>query len=94
MANAPPLPSELHRVTLVLDGASLKGSHRVRARKYYRYLVALGELLKAHRGITLTKEIYLKQRVINARKKKLKGLLSDVRRQVRKEALTKARKRR
>ena len=57
MANAPPLPSEFHRVTLVLDGASLKGSHRKRAQKYYRYLLALGDLLKAHKGIKMTKEI-------------------------------------
>ena len=94
MANAPPLPTEFHRVTLVLDGASLKGNHRTRARKYYRYLLALGDVLKAHRGIKMTKEIHLKQRVINARKKKLKGVLKEVRHQVRKEAREKAGKHR
>jgi hypothetical protein len=94
MANAPPLPTEFHKVTLVLNGASLKGSNRERARKYYRYLLAIGDLLKAHKGVTMTKEIHLKQRVINARKKKLKGLLGEVRQQLRQEARDKARKRR
>ncbi len=92
MANAPPLPTEFHRVTLVLDGASLKGSPKQRARRYYRYLLALGDLLKAHRGIRMTKEIHLKQRMINARKRKLKGVLREVRHEVRKEAREKARK--
>jgi hypothetical protein len=94
MANAPPLPTEFHRVTLVLDGASLKGSDRQRAHKYYRYLLAIGDLLRQHRGVKMTKEIHLKQRVINARKKKLKGVLTEVRRQVRKEAREKAGKNR
>lgn len=72
MASAPPEPSELHRLVIVLDGSKLKGKTAAQRRKaYLQYMKKMRQLAKSHGAAVKTKELVLKQRVITARKKKL-----------------------
>ncbi len=75
MASAPPDPSELHKVTIVLDGSRLKGKAAARAKAYYRYMERIRKLAKTHGATIETKALHVKQRVITARKAALKKVL-------------------
>ena len=72
MASAPPDPDELHKLTIVLDGKRLGKGKSARATKYYAYMKQLRKLVENHGGQIHSKELHLKQSVINARKRKLK----------------------
>jgi len=71
MASAPPLPTELHRVVIILNGSSrkLKGNNKRRMATYKKYLRELKALAKKHGARVHSKEIHLKQTEIDKRKK-------------------------
>lgn len=75
MASAPPLPTEMHKLVIVLDGNKLKGSKRARATKYYDYMKKLRKLIETNGGKVESKELHVKQGVINARKRTLRKVL-------------------
>lgn len=72
MASAPPLPNELHKIVIVLNGSSLKGKTGRKMATYYRYLKAVRALAKKHKARVVSKEIQLKQNAINRRKKDMR----------------------
>jgi hypothetical protein len=74
MASAPPLPTELHKVVIVLNGSArkLKGTTKRKMAAYYKYLKELKALVKKHGARVVSKEIHLKQTHINQRKKKMR----------------------
>lgn len=72
MASAPPLPGELHKVVIVLNGSSLKGSVKRKLARYYKYLKAMRALAKKHGARIESKEIHLKQASIDKRKKTMR----------------------
>ena len=72
MASAPPLPSELHKVVVVLNGSRLKGSDKRKLTTYYRYLKAMRALAKRHGARIVSKEIHLKQTSIDKRKRAMR----------------------
>jgi hypothetical protein len=73
MASAPPLPTEFHRLVIVLDGARLKGRPADRAVRYFEYMAKIRKLAEEEFGATVhAPELHLKQGTINARKRTLK----------------------
>ncbi len=72
MASAPPLPSELHRVIITLDGSKLTGTAKQRKARYFRYMKKVRAVAKMHGAKVTRKEILLKQSVITARKRSMK----------------------
>ena len=72
MASAPPLPSELHKIVIVLNGSSLHSNKKRKMASYYRYLKAVRAVAKRHKARIVSKEIHLKQGTINARKKTMR----------------------
>jgi hypothetical protein len=71
VASAPPDPDELHKLVIVLDGKRLKGGKNARADRYYEYMKKMKALARAHGAKVVTKELAVKQAVINERKRKL-----------------------
>ena len=74
MASAPPLPGELHKVVIVLNGSShkLKGKSKRKMASYYKYLRELKALAKKHGARVVSKEIHLHQTKIDQRKKEMR----------------------
>jgi hypothetical protein len=74
MASAPPLPTELHKVVIVLNGSSrkLQGNTKRKMASYYKYLRELKALAKKHGARVVSKEIHLKQTKIDQRKKEMR----------------------
>jgi hypothetical protein len=75
MASAPPLPTEFHRLVIVLDGKTLKGGSRARAARYYEYLTKIRKLAEREFGAKIhSKELHLKPQVIKTRERRAKKL--------------------
>jgi hypothetical protein len=72
MASAPPLPNELHKVVIVLNGSRLKGKTKRKLATYKRYMAAMRALAAKHGARIASKEIHLKQNAINKRKKDMR----------------------
>jgi len=71
MASAPPLRTELHKIVIVLNGSHLKGGNLRRRAAYKRYMKAMRAVAKRHGARIESKQIHLKQRTIDDRKKAL-----------------------
>jgi hypothetical protein len=69
MASDAPFPSELHKVTIILDGSKFKPTGRSRRPKYLQYMKKLRALAKQHGARVLKPELQVKQRAINVRKR-------------------------
>jgi len=72
MASAPPLPSELHKIVIVLNGSSLHSNKKRKMDAYYRYLKAIKAVARRHKARVVSKEIHLKQGTIDERKKTMR----------------------
>ena len=72
MASAPPLPNELHKIVIVLNGSSLASDAKRKLAAYYRYLKAVRALARKHGVRIVSKEIHLKQQHIDKRKKEMR----------------------
>ncbi len=69
MASDAPLPSEMHKVTIVLDGAKFKPQGASRRPKYLAYMKKLRALAKQHGARVLKPELQVKQSTITRSKK-------------------------
>jgi len=69
MGSAPPLPTEFHRLVIVLDGKKLKGSKKQRAAMYDEYLDEMLKLARKHGAVRDWTDYYLKNSEITKRKK-------------------------
>ena len=72
MASAPPLPGELHKVVIVLSGSMLGAKTKRKLADYKKYMKAMRAVAKKHGARIVSKEIHLKQNVIDKRKKTLR----------------------
>jgi hypothetical protein len=72
MASAPPLPGELHKVVIVLSGSMLDAKTKRKLADYKKYMKAMRAVAKKHGARIVSKEIHLKQNVIDKRKKALR----------------------
>ena len=70
MASDAPLPSELHKVVIILDGSKFRPQGKSRRPKYLAYMKKLRSLANQHGADVQKPTLQLKQSVITARKKK------------------------
>jgi hypothetical protein len=74
MASAAPDPDELHKLTIVLAGRSLRGSRRARAIKYYEYMSRLRTLAAAYGARVESNDLCVGQAMLRARERRQKPL--------------------
>lgn len=73
MGSAPPLPTEYHRLVIVLDGKKLKGrSEAEKKKKYYEYRKEMRKLAKRYGAVEDWTDLYVKDSEIQKRKKQRK----------------------
>ena len=84
MASDAPFPSELHKVTIVLDGSKFKPQGKSRRSKYLAYMKKLRALARRHGAVVQKPTLQVKQSAITARKRKSANAGTTKRRTARK----------
>ena len=69
--NRPPMPTEVQRVVIQLDGRTLQGDVKQKFARYARYMKALRAVVEKHGAKLTAKECLLKQSEITRTKKAL-----------------------
>jgi len=70
MGSAPPLPTEYHRLVIVLDGKKLTGGRKQRIKKYLAYRADMRKLARKYGAVEDWTDHYVKDSEITKRKRR------------------------